>query len=84
MFRNHIGDIELPYMTTVLPALSVDVNLLPGTPRKWSLMGLTNLADLPGRRRAGVLMMSYFPFADPDGLEVFDSLETEAYRELDR
>jgi methyl acetate hydrolase len=53
MFRNHIGDIEIPVMKTVLPALSVDVQLLPGQCKKWSLRGFTNLDDIPGRRRAG-------------------------------
>ncbi len=101
MFRNHIGDLEIPDMLTVLPALSVDVRLLPGIPKRWSLCALTNLADVPGRRHAGsqfwaglgcsyfwvdptadlagVSMMSYFPFADPDGLEVFDALEADSY-----
>ena len=102
MVGNHIGDIELPVMKTSLPDLSADVNLIPDTPRKWSLCALTNLADIPGRRRAGSqfwaglacsyywidrksglagqVFMSYFPFADPDGLEVFDALEADAYR----
>ncbi len=101
MFRNHIGDIEIPVMKTVLPALSVDVHLLPGQRKKWSLMGLTNLDDIPGRRRAGsqfwgglgcsyfwldataglagLVMMSYFPFADQDGMDVFDALEADSY-----
>lgn len=101
MRRNHIGEIEIPLMKTVLPALSVDVSLLPGRRRKWSLMGLTNLDDIPGRRRAGsqfwgglgcsyfwvdpesdlagVIMMSYFPFADADGMAVFDALEEDSY-----
>ena len=101
MFQNHIGEIELPIMKTSLPDLSVDVDLLPGVPKKWSLCALTNLADLPGRRSAGsqfwgglacsyfwvdptknlagLMMMSYFPFADPDSLAIFDTLETDSY-----
>jgi len=104
MFRNHIGDIEIPVMKTVLPALSADVRLLPGQRKKWSLCGLTNLDDIPGRRRAGsqswaglgcsyfwvdpasrlagLIMMSYFPFADADGLGVFDALEAESYAQF--
>jgi methyl acetate hydrolase len=101
MFHNHIGDIEIPVMRTVLPALSADVHLLPGQRKKWSLCGLSNLDDIPGRRRAGsqfwgglgssyfwvdptshlagLMMMSYFPFADADGLAVFDALEADSY-----
>ena len=104
MFSNHIGEIEIPVMKTVLPALSVDVHLLPGERKKWSLCGLTNLDDIPGRRRAGsqfwgglgcsyfwvdprsrlagLIMMSYFPFGDADGLAVFDALETESYAQF--
>lgn len=106
MFRNHIGDVEIPDMLTVLPALSVDVHLLPGIPKKWSLCALTNTADIPGRRSAGsqfwaglgctyfwldpkadlagVLMLSYFPFADQDGLDVFDALEADSYAQFAR
>ncbi len=106
MFKNHIGEIELPQMRTVLPALSVDVNLWPGVPKKWSLCAMTNLADMPGRRRAGsqfwaglgcsyfwldptadlagLVMMSYFPFADQDGLDVFDALEADSYAHFAR
>lgn len=102
MYRNHIGDIELPVMKTVIPAVSADVDLWPGTRKKWSLCALTNLDGLPGRRSAGsqfwaglgcsyfwldpkkdlagMVMMSYFPFADPDGLDVFDALEADSYR----
>lgn len=101
MFQNHIGDIEMPIMKTVMPALSDDVNLWPGITKKWSLCALTNLDPLPGGRSAGsqfwaglgcsyfwidpvknltgLVMMSYFPFADQDGLDVFDALETNAY-----
>ncbi len=86
--------------------MSVDVHLLPGTPKKWSLLGLTNLADMSGRRRAGsqawaglgctyfwldpasdlagLVMLSYFPFADQDGLDVFDALEADSYAHFAR
>ena len=104
MLRNHIGDIELPVMKTVLPAVSADVDLWPGMRKKWSLCALTNLDDMPGRRSAGsqfwaglgcsyfwfdtrkelagMVMMSYFPFADPDGLDIFGALESDAYRKF--
>jgi methyl acetate hydrolase len=101
MFENHIGGIELPVMKTVLPAVSVDVALLPGVAKKWSLCALTNLDAVPGGRSAGsqfwaglgcsyywvdparkltgLVMMSYFPFADQDGLDVFDAFERDSY-----
>lgn len=106
MFQNHIGDIDIPVMKTVLPALSVDVHLLPGQRKKWGLAGLVNLDDIPGRRRAnsmfwgglgstyfwvdrksdlaGVIMLSYFPFADEDGMQVFDRLEADSYAQFAR
>lgn len=106
MFRNHIGDIEIPDMLTVLPALSADVHLLPGIQKKWSLCALTNMTDIPGRRSAGsqfwaglgcsyfwldpkanlagVSMLSYFPFADRDGLDVFGALEVDSYAHFSR
>lgn len=101
MFRNHIGDIKLPVMGTVIPPVSADLDLDVPHGNKWSLCALTNLIDMPGRRRAGsqfwgglassyfwvdprsdlagLVMLSYFPFADADGLELFAALERDAY-----
>ena len=38
--------------------------------------------SLNPKKLAGILMMSYFPFADPDGLEIFEVLEADAYRSI--
>lgn len=101
MFRNHIGDIKLPVLSTVIPTVSVDLDLDQPQGSKWSLCARTNLVDMPGRRRAGsqfwgglassyfwidpasdlagLVMLSYFPFADTDGLELFEALERDSY-----
>jgi methyl acetate hydrolase len=50
---NHIGDMEWPGMKSAIPAMTADVELLPGTPKRWSLGALRNEADVPGRRKAG-------------------------------
>jgi CubicO group peptidase (beta-lactamase class C family) len=50
---NHTGDVEWPGMKSAIPAMTADVQLLPGTPKRWSLGALRNEADVPGRRRAG-------------------------------
>jgi methyl acetate hydrolase len=52
-FANHIGAMEWPGMKTAIPAMSADVNLLPGIPKRWSLGALRNETDVPGGRRAG-------------------------------
>jgi methyl acetate hydrolase len=68
-FANHIGAMEWPGMKTAIPAMSADVNLLPGIPKRWSLGALRNEEDVPGGRRAGSqfwagLANSYF-WVDP-------------------
>jgi methyl acetate hydrolase len=50
---NHIGDIEWPGMKSAIPAMSADVDVLRGTPKRWSLGALRNEVDVPGRRKAG-------------------------------
>jgi CubicO group peptidase (beta-lactamase class C family) len=101
MFRNHIGDIRLPALKTVIPPVSADLILDEPFGSKWSLCAHTNLRDMPGRRKAGsqfwgglgssyywldpasnlagLIFMSYFPFADRDGLDLFETLERDAY-----
>ena len=101
MFQNHIGDIKLPVMRTVIPAVSADLDLDLPHGNKWSLCAMTNMVDMPGRRRAGsqfwgglassyfwvdpksdlagLVMLSYFPFADQDGLDLFEALERDSY-----
>lgn len=98
---NHLGGLTVPKLPTAMPFLSVDIDLWPETEKTWSLGFLTNVEDLPGRRRAGsqfwgglastyfwldpksrlagLAMLSYFPFADPAGLAVFDALERDVY-----
>jgi CubicO group peptidase (beta-lactamase class C family) len=101
MFRNHIGDIALPPLKTVIPSASADLVLDEPRGSKWSLCAHTNLTDISGRRRAGsqfwgglassyywvdpesgiagLIMMSYLPYADQDGLDLFEALERDAY-----
>ncbi|HWA19166.1 MAG TPA: serine hydrolase domain-containing protein [Devosia sp.] len=101
MFQNHIGDLSLPVMKTVIPPVSADLALDNPVGSKWSLCAHTNLADIPGRRKAGsqfwgglgssyywvdptsnlagLIMLSYFPFADRAGLDLFETLERESY-----
>jgi methyl acetate hydrolase len=68
-FANHIGDMEWPGMKTAIPAMSANVSLLPGIPKRWSLGALRNEEDVPGGRRVGSqfwagLANSYF-WVDP-------------------
>jgi CubicO group peptidase (beta-lactamase class C family) len=101
MFRNHIGDISLPPLKTVIPTASADLVLDQPPGSKWSLCAHTNLTEMPGRRKAGsqfwgglassyywvdpksnlagLIMMSYLPYADQDGLDLFEVLERDAY-----
>ena len=55
MGQNQIGDVLVGKLTAALPALSNDVELYPGMPKKWGLSFLINTQDVPGRRRAGSL-----------------------------
>jgi CubicO group peptidase (beta-lactamase class C family) len=101
MYRNHIGDMSLPPLKTVIPGASADLDLDQPRGSKWSLVGHTNLTDIPGRRRAGsqfwgglassyywidpksdlagLVLFSYLPYADQDGLDLFETLERDAY-----
>jgi CubicO group peptidase (beta-lactamase class C family) len=104
MYRNHIGNITLPALKTVITGASADLDLDQPRGSKWSLVGHTNLTDIPGRRRAGsqfwgglassyywidpksnlagLIMLSYLPYADQDGLDLFEALERDAYATL--
>ncbi len=55
MAENQIGDLRAGVMTTAMPALTNDVDLLPGQRGGWGLGFLINPAPLPGRRHAGSL-----------------------------
>ena len=55
MAQNHIGALEIGPIKTVMPALSHDVELLPGVTKKWGLSFLINMQPLPTGRSAGSL-----------------------------
>ena len=53
MLANHIGDLRVGKMTTVVPPVTADVDLFPGTPKTHSLGFLRVEHDVPGMRSAG-------------------------------
>jgi len=53
MAQNQIGALDIPAMKTAIPALSNDVELLPGAAKKWGLSFLINEQPLPTGRAAG-------------------------------
>jgi methyl acetate hydrolase len=55
MGQNHMGALNVLPMKSSIPALSNDVELFPGMPKKWGLSFLINTQDVPGRRSAGSL-----------------------------
>lgn len=55
MSQNQIGALDIPAMKTAAPALSNDVELLPGISKKWGLSFLINMQPLPTGRAAGSL-----------------------------
>jgi CubicO group peptidase (beta-lactamase class C family) len=55
MGENSIGDVLVGKLSSALPAMSNDVDLFPGIPKKWGLSFLINTTDVPGARRAGSL-----------------------------
>jgi CubicO group peptidase (beta-lactamase class C family) len=55
MSRNHIGELRVETMRTVMPELSNDANLFPGMVQKWGLSFLINTAPSPNGRSAGSL-----------------------------
>ncbi|MFO1025168.1 MAG: serine hydrolase domain-containing protein [Acetobacteraceae bacterium] len=55
MAENHMGALNVLPMKTFNPAMSNDVELFPGMPKKWGLTFLINTQDVPGRRKAGSL-----------------------------
>jgi methyl acetate hydrolase len=48
--RNHIGDLDIDPMPSNGAHKSNRVDSYPGMPKKWSLGGLMNTEDSPGRR----------------------------------
>jgi len=55
MAQNHIGPLDIPYITTAAPGLSNDVDLFPGMRKGWGLSFLINTQDAPTGRSAGSL-----------------------------
>jgi methyl acetate hydrolase len=55
MSHNHIGELRVETMKTVMPELSNDANLFPGMVQKWGLSFLINTASSPNGRSAGSL-----------------------------
>jgi methyl acetate hydrolase len=55
MAQNHIGPLLVEPLHSVVPASSNDVELFPGTPKKWGLSFLINTAPVRGGRAAGSL-----------------------------
>jgi len=55
MGQNHIGDLTMGKMTTVLPAYTNDVDLYPDIVKKWGLSFMINTAKTPEGRSAGSL-----------------------------
>ncbi|MEM9012338.1 MAG: serine hydrolase domain-containing protein [Pseudomonadota bacterium] len=53
MLANQIGDLRVPRMETVVPALTADCELFPGTEKTHSFGFLRTEADVPGMRSAG-------------------------------
>jgi CubicO group peptidase (beta-lactamase class C family) len=53
MLANHIGKLRVGKMTTVVPPVTADVDLFPGTPKTHSLGFLRVEKDVPGMRSAG-------------------------------
>jgi len=55
MSQNHIGALEVGEFRSAIPALSNDIELLPGISLKWGLSFLINAQQLPTGRSAGSL-----------------------------
>ena len=55
MAQNHIGPLEVGVLRSVIPPLSNDVELFPGTSKKWGLSFLINAEAAPTGRAAGSL-----------------------------
>ena len=53
MGQNHIGDIEMVKLTSVVPFATNDIDLYPGMSKKWGLSFMINTATSPEGRSAG-------------------------------
>jgi methyl acetate hydrolase len=59
--RNQIGELTIGRIETVDPGSSNDVEFMPGTTKKWGLLGMINMEDTPGGRSAGSLFWAGLP-----------------------
>ena len=55
MFQNHMGDLDVQPLPTMIPHLSNPVDLFPGMVKKWGLSFLINTEAGPAGRSAGSL-----------------------------
>ena len=55
MFQNHMGDLDVQPLPTMIPRLSNRVDLFPGMVKKWGLRFLINTEAGPAGRSAGSL-----------------------------
>ena len=55
MGQNHIGDLNMPKLTSVAPMYTNDVDLYPDMVKKWGLSFLINTAKTPEGRSPGSL-----------------------------
>lgn len=70
---NHIGDLEIGNLKTVIPAVSNDAEFFPGMAKRHSLLTLINLEQPRGMRSAGShcwagALNTFFWFDPPKGL----------------
>jgi CubicO group peptidase (beta-lactamase class C family) len=61
--RNQIGDLTIGKIVSVDPASSNDFEFMPGTTKKWSLLGMYNVEETPGGRSPGSLFWAGLPNA---------------------
>ena len=52
LLSNQIGDIKIPVLKTVAPAVSADVEFFPGPKKSHSMAFMRVDADVPGKRAA--------------------------------
>ncbi len=53
MLSNQIGELRIPKLFTVVPAVTADWEFFPGTPKSHSFGFMRTEADVPGMRSAG-------------------------------
>lgn len=53
MCQNHIGDLAIEKMVTIVPHVTATVDFFPGVTKKWGLGFMFNEEDIPGMRSAG-------------------------------